>query len=130
MEIRFLSFSTGQPHPLAEKPIIFIATKTLPLDISSLHFEIVGDFLVLLTTFGEWSENEDMFFLVSWKKGKAHSVSISGLTAHRTTIAYSICPASVSRMGNLHIFQFPLRRHPHGSQLDSQYARSRQDCYR
>lgn len=79
LEMWFLSFSTGQPHPLAEQPIVFIATKTLPLDISSLHFEIVGEFLVLLTTFVEWSENENMFFLVNWKKGKTHSVGVSGL---------------------------------------------------
>ena len=74
-----MSFSTGQPHPLAKQSIISIATKSLPLDICSLHFEVVGDFLVLLTTFVEGSENENMFFLVSWKTGKTHSVSTSGL---------------------------------------------------
>ena len=31
LEIRLLRFSTGQPHPLAEQPIIFITTKSLLL---------------------------------------------------------------------------------------------------
>jgi hypothetical protein len=39
--------------------------------------EIVGDFLALLITF-PWARNEheDMFFLVRWKKGEAHCVSV------------------------------------------------------
>lgn len=39
--------------------------------------EIVGDFLALLVTF-PWAQNEheDMFFLVRWKKGDAHCVSV------------------------------------------------------
>ena len=76
LEIRLLSFSTGQPHPLAEQPIIFITTKSLRLGHCNVLIEIVGDFLVLLITF-PWARNkfEDMFFLVRWKKGEAHSVS-------------------------------------------------------
>ena len=27
----------------------------------------------------EWNENENMFFLVRWKEGEAHSVSVSNL---------------------------------------------------
>ncbi|KAI0272990.1 hypothetical protein BGY98DRAFT_936521 [Russula aff. rugulosa BPL654] len=66
-------FSTGQPHPLAEQPIIFITTKSLLLDHCNVLIEIVGDFLALLITF-PWarSEREDMFFLERLKKGEAH----------------------------------------------------------
>ncbi|KAI0294024.1 hypothetical protein B0F90DRAFT_1821617 [Multifurca ochricompacta] len=73
LQIRLLRFSTGQPHPLAEQPIIYIATKSLLLGHCNVLIEIVGDFLALLITF-PWarSESEDMFFLVRWKKGEAH----------------------------------------------------------
>jgi hypothetical protein len=77
LEIRLCSFATGQPHPLAEQPIIFIARKMLTVGHCNVLIEIVGDFLVLLVTF-PWArgENEDMFFLVRWKKGEAHCVSL------------------------------------------------------
>jgi hypothetical protein len=77
LEIRLLRFSTGQPHPLAEQPIIFITTKSLLLGHCNVLIEIVGDFLALLVTF-PWAQNEheDMFFLVRWKKGDAHCVSV------------------------------------------------------
>jgi len=77
LEIRLLKFSTGQPHPLAEQPIIFITTKSLLLGHCNVLIEIVGDFLALLITF-PWARNEreDMFFLVRWKKGEAHCVSV------------------------------------------------------
>jgi hypothetical protein len=80
LEIRLLSFSTGQPHPLAEQPIIFITTKSLLLGHCNVLIEIVGDFLALLVTF-PWAQNEheDMFFLVRWKKGEAHCVSVLSL---------------------------------------------------
>jgi hypothetical protein len=86
LEIRLLRFSTGQPHPLAEQPIIFITTKSQLLGPCSIHIEIVGDFLALLIAF-PWvrSKQEDMFFLVRWKKGEAHCVS--GITAHSGLIA-------------------------------------------
>jgi hypothetical protein len=76
LEIRLLSFVTGQPHPLAEQPIIFIARKSLPFGQCHVMIEIVGEFLVLLITF-PWARNEyqDMFFLVLWKKGDVHCVS-------------------------------------------------------
>lgn len=73
LEIRLLSFSTGEPHPLAEQPIIFIASISLILGHCNVLIEIVGDFLALLITF-PWARdtNEDMFFLVRWKQGEAH----------------------------------------------------------
>jgi hypothetical protein len=76
LEIRLLSFATGQPHPLAEKPVIFIARKSFPFGQCHVMIEIVGEFLVLLITF-PWarSEYQDMFFLVHWKKGDVHCVS-------------------------------------------------------
>ena len=92
LEIRLLSFSTGQPHPLAEQPIIFITTRSLPLGHCSVLIEIVGDFLVLLVTF-PWARNgpEDMFFLVRWEKGDAHSVSdITGHSGPITDIVLSM----------------------------------------
>ncbi|KAF8492162.1 hypothetical protein F5888DRAFT_1731366 [Russula emetica] len=78
LEIRLLRFSTGQPHPLAEQPIIFITTKSLLLGHCNVLIEIVGDFLALLITF-PWARNEqeDMFFLVRWKKGVAHCLRSS-----------------------------------------------------
>ena len=84
LEIRLLSFSIGQPHPLAEQPIIFITTKSLLLGHCEVLIEIVGDFLALLITF-PWARNEleDMFFLVHWKKGEAHCVSdITSFQSH------------------------------------------------
>ena len=75
LEIRPLSFSTGQPHPLAEQPIIFIDKKILPLDIWGVQIKIVGDFLILLTTFPKSGRNEDMFILVRWKSGLTYCVS-------------------------------------------------------
>ncbi len=81
LEIRLLRFSTGQPHPLAEQPIILITTKSLLLGHCNVLIEIVGDFLALLIMF-PWArdEHEDMFFLVRWKKGEVHCVSV--ITAH------------------------------------------------
>jgi len=75
LELRLFVFSTGQPHPLAEQPIIFIDKKILPLEIRSVEIEIVGDFLILLISFSEWSENRDIFFLVRWKTGLTHCLA-------------------------------------------------------
>ena len=102
LEIRLLSFSTGQSHPLAERPAISIITKSLPLGLRNVVIEIVGDFLVLLITFPHaLDEHEDMFFLVQWKKGEAHYVS--DITAHSSPFTYIVlvCPASILRTGNL-----------------------------
>jgi hypothetical protein len=78
LEIQLLSFSTGLPHPLAEQPIIFIASISLVLDQSNVLIEIVGDYLALLITFPLVQDaNVDKFFLVRWKKGGAHCVSHS-----------------------------------------------------
>ena len=83
LQLQLLSFSTSLPHPLAEQPVIFIAAKSLPLGNCYALIDIVGEFLVLIITFLErWNENEDMIFLVRWKKGKAHFVSFSGIIAH------------------------------------------------
>jgi hypothetical protein len=79
LELRLLKFSTGQPHPLAEQPIVFIDKKTLPLYKWSVEIEIVGDFLILLVSFLSWSRNQDIFFLVLWKTGVTHCVGVSGL---------------------------------------------------
>ncbi len=77
LEIRLLRFSTGQPHPVAEQPIIFIATKNMFLGCTNVQIEIVGDFLALLINFKEeQDENEDMFYLVHWKKGETYCVSV------------------------------------------------------
>ncbi|KAH9980744.1 hypothetical protein BJV74DRAFT_85796 [Russula compacta] len=78
LECRFLSFSTGRPHPLAEEPIIFITKKSTRLGPCDVLIEIVGDFLALLITF-PWSrgENDDEFFLVRWKKGEIHRFQTS-----------------------------------------------------
>jgi len=80
LEMRLLMFSTGQPHPLAEQPIIFITTTTVFIGYTLVSIEIVGDFLALLIiSKEEQDENEDMFFLVRWKKGETYHVSVSGL---------------------------------------------------
>jgi len=96
LEIRLLSFSTGQPHPLAEQPVLFITKKSLLLGHCNVLIEIVGDFLALLITF-PWArnENEDMFFLVRWKKGETHCVSVLGLRHISPAIAYTLHSASV-----------------------------------
>ena len=79
LELRLLSVSTGQPHPLAEQPVIFIDKKILPLDRQSAEIEVVGDFLILLITYFERSMNKDTFFFVHWKTGQTHCVSVPGL---------------------------------------------------
>lgn len=89
LEIRLLSLSTSQPHPLAEEPNIFIATKSLPLGIYGTNIEIAGDFLILFVTFEDGNENEDIFFLVRWKKGKSYCVSVPSLT-ESTFLHYSL----------------------------------------
>jgi hypothetical protein len=90
LEIRLLSFSTGQSHPLAEQPNIYITTKSLLLGHCNVLIEIVGDFLALLITF-PWArnENEDMFFLVRWKKGETHCVSVTRLQHISSLISYA-----------------------------------------
>ena len=106
LEIRLLKFSTGQPHPLAEQPTIFITTKSLLLGHCNVLIEIVGDFLALLVTF-PWARNEheDMFFLVRWKKGEAHCVSVPRLLliSSQSLMLYVIYLASVLRMGSVRI---------------------------
>ena len=58
-------FSTGQSHPLAERPAISITSKGLPLEHRNVVIGIVGDFLVLLITFlHAQDEHKDMFLLV------------------------------------------------------------------
>ena len=79
LEIRLLNPSTGQPHPLAEQPIISIANTSLAPAIWGVHIEIIGDFLIYLITFEESVENENMFSLVRWKRGEVHCVSLSRL---------------------------------------------------
>ena len=107
LEIRLLRFSTGRPHPLAEQPIIFITTKSLLLGHCNVLIEIVGDFLALLITF-PWarSEQEDMFFLVRWKKGEAHCVS--DITAYPSPVAHVIfvCQLRSSEWGAYAYFSF------------------------
>jgi len=76
LEIRLLSVSTGQPHPLAEQPIVFIDKKVWPLGNWGIEIKIVGDFLILLIAFSKWSGNKDIFILVRWKSGLMHCVSI------------------------------------------------------
>jgi len=78
LELRLLSFSTGQPHPLVEQPVVFIDKKILPLDQRFCKMEIIGDFLILLVSFWEDS-NQDVFFLVRWKTGMTHCVSVPEL---------------------------------------------------
>jgi len=99
LEIRLLTFSTGQPHPLAKQPIIFITTKIAFIGYNIVNIKIVGDFLALLITFEEQhDENEDMFFLVRWKKGETYHVSVSGLqhtpraSGHRLCFMFSFGP--------------------------------------
>jgi hypothetical protein len=77
LEIRLLSYSTGEPHPLAEQPIIFIAAKRRHVGQCNVVIEIVGDILVILITFtAVQHETEDMLFLVRWKKGETYSMSL------------------------------------------------------
>jgi hypothetical protein len=114
LELQLLSFSTGQPHPLAEQPVIFIDERNLsaPLNTQSTKIEIVGDFLVLLISFPEWSMNQDMFLLVRWKTGVTHCVRVPGSLEIRAPSLILLCSARVSRKGNLQPFHSPLARHP------------------
>jgi len=127
LEIRLLSFSTGQPHPLAEQPIIFIISKYLPFDHYNDVIEIVGDFLALLITFRRpGNEHKDMFFLVDWKKGEAHCVS--DVTAHSNPIAYLyVRLASVLGVASLRILQFSFGRYPRHPEPEPEYTRNSQD---
>jgi hypothetical protein len=128
LEIRLLSFSTGQSHPLAEQPIIFIATWSLIVGHHDVLIEIVGDFLALLITFLFERDEEDMLFLVRWKKGEVHCVS--DITAHSSPVAYIVLAwlASVLRVGSLRILQFSFARHPRHPEPDPEYTRNSQDC--
>ena len=131
MEIRLLSFSTSQPHPLAEQPIIFITKTSLHFGHCSVVIEIVGDFIALLISFSSArDEHEDMFFLVRWKRGDAHCVS--DITAHSGVplLIYLVFLASVLRVGNLYRLQFSFARHPRHPELDPEYIRNSQDCDR
>ena len=83
MELRLFSFSTGQPHPLAKQPVIFIDKKFLPLDWRFFKIEIVGDFVILLASFVKNSTNQDKFFVVRWKMGLTYCVSVPGLLENR-----------------------------------------------
>ena len=70
---------------------------SLPLGDPNVLIEIVGDFVILLVTFlEEWNENEDLFFLVRWKKGEVHCVSVSKLYHIPSNFAYTLfqlcCP--------------------------------------
>ena len=112
LELRLLSSSTGQPHPLAKQPVIFIDKGTLPLHTWSFKIEIVGDFITLFVSFPEWNTNQDLFFLVRWKTGQTHCVSVFVVTATLSAIADSLCSARVPRKGNLQTFQLPLARYP------------------
>ena len=85
LELQLLSFSTGQPHPLAERPVVSIDKKVLPLNQYFCKMEIVGDFLILLVLFFEFSSNQDIFFLVHWKTGLTYCVSIPGSLEIRPT---------------------------------------------
>lgn len=100
LELRLLSFSTGQAHPLAEQPIIFIDKMILPLDRRSSEIEVVGDFLILFVSFLEQSKNQDIFLLVCWKTGVTHRVSVSRFQ-NSTAIVDTLCSARVARKGNL-----------------------------
>jgi len=75
LELRLLSFSTCQPHPLSEQPVVFIDKKFLPLTLRFCKIEIVGDFLILLVSFYEWSSNQDIFSLVRWKTGLTYCLA-------------------------------------------------------
>jgi len=100
-QFHLLSFSTGRSHPLAEQPVIFISTKSLPLGICNVVIEIVGDFLVLLVTFLEELDENEMFFVVLWKRGEAHRVSVSGLYHIPSNIAHTSCFSLVLPTGEL-----------------------------
>ena len=78
LEMRLLSFSTGQPHPLAEQPIIFIMSMSPLLGHCNVLIEVVGEFLALLITFPA-ARDEVKFFLVRWKRGETHSMSLPEL---------------------------------------------------
>jgi hypothetical protein len=77
LELRLLSFSTGQLHPLAEQPVIFIGKTILPFNgYWHCEMEIVEDSLILLVSFLEQSMSPDIFFLVRWKTGLTYCVSV------------------------------------------------------
>ena len=99
----------------------------LPHGIRNFKIEIVGDFVIFLVTFLEWSSNQDIFFLVQWKMGLPHRVSVLGSSQNLTAIADTSYLAWTSLKGILRKFQPPLARHPRDSELDSEYARSGQD---
>jgi len=51
----------------------------LPHGRRNIKIEIVGDFVIFLITFLGRSGNQDIFFLVQWKMGLPHRVSVLGL---------------------------------------------------
>jgi hypothetical protein len=140
LEIQLLRFSTGQPHPLTKQPTIFITTKAVFIGYTIVNIEIVGDFLALLITFNEGQdENEDMFFLVHWKKGEMYCnagsrARLGNRPAHRSRAPLSsklkrcerltLIPSPRTTMRpfstsiSIHdspflLFPFPLSLHPH-----------------
>ncbi|KAG6919492.1 hypothetical protein DXG01_005751 [Tephrocybe rancida] len=69
VEIRLLQFSTGEPHPLAQTPVLFVyRTSTLR---PAIFIEIVGEHLVLVISYTarHFLVRDDRMYVFDWKTG-------------------------------------------------------------
>jgi hypothetical protein len=71
-----LSFVSGEPHPLAEKPNVIIEFPG-PSSPHHMRLQVTGDHVLLSCNGSPDDERQvDVLFLVNWKRGKVISVSI------------------------------------------------------
>ncbi|KAG6901350.1 hypothetical protein C0995_013209 [Termitomyces sp. Mi166 len=67
VEVQLLEFSTGEPHPLARNPVLFVRYTFQPA-ASSIGLEIAGKYLALVTT-PSLTETLARFCVFEWKTG-------------------------------------------------------------
>ncbi|KAG5641544.1 hypothetical protein DXG03_004803, partial [Asterophora parasitica] len=66
-EIHFRQFSTGEPHPLAQQPVLFIQQSGTARP--SMGIEIVGDHLALVITWFSEPNVSDQLYVFDWRTG-------------------------------------------------------------
>jgi hypothetical protein len=75
VELAFLEFTTGTPHPLSSKHNVRLPVNTI-LDVAYAAVDILGDYVVTTVMSGR---DVCCLYLVSWKSGAVTLVSILSL---------------------------------------------------
>lgn len=76
VELTFLEFTTGAPHPLSAKPNVQLPSNTI-LDVAYAAADVLGDYVLTTVMSGR---DVCCFYLVSWKSGAVTLVSHSTTT--------------------------------------------------